>query len=232
MSEIKPKLGKVFIGQKQKRGVAGDRAVRREDSRSIDVTSGSGVILSTPADRIAVKTISPKVVGPVLDKQSGLWAETMEDAWQGGKLWKSAGHIGADGQPTPEWFAFRAKVYASGKGKRRPLSKKRYGLPSSSFYEGRLMGYVESRKRIYVPKYAECIENMSAMHALRAELAQGVNLLILDNDAPPKDKWPQGREMTQEMWNEMIEDASVPFGHGYVVAALLQGGIRIDSRTD
>ena len=47
--------------------------------------------------------------------------------------------------------------------------------------------------------------------------------MIIDGDGPPKSIYPQGLELTQETWDQMINDPKYPFGHGYVVAALISG---------
>jgi len=210
--------GSVFVGQKQRRGVSGDRAAKRAKATSIDVTSAS---MNKPGG-VPAKTLSPFAQGPVFDKHDGARANWLESRWQGGKMWPTAGHI-ADGQPTPEFFAFRAKVYGAAKAKRRPLPVKQYGFPTSSYYNGRVQGYVESRKEVYVPEYAALIRDSPAIRAIGALLDAGTDVLILDNDAPPKTRWPEGREMTQALWDEAIDDPSLPFGHGYVVAGLLAG---------
>lgn len=220
--------GKVYIGQKQRRGVAGDRAAKREGAVSIDVTSASMKRLG--ASRVPASTLSPFRLGPVFDQEANMRAELFENRWQYGKMWAKADHIQPDGQPTARWFEFRRKGYASRVPKRRPLPAKEYGFASSARYNGRLYDYVDSRKEIYVPEYAALVRDAPAVQEMRAMLAEGTSLLILDNDAPPKTRWPEGREMTQEMWNEMIDDPSLPFGHGYVVAALLHGGIDIAKR--
>jgi hypothetical protein len=34
--------------------------------------------------------------------------------------------------------------------------------------------------------------------------------------------------MTQDVWDEMIADPAHPFGHSYVIGALLTGNIQLD----
>lgn len=224
------KRGRVFIGQKQQRGVAGDRAAKRACVLSVDVTSASGNKLGP--DGVRASSLSPFKVGPVFDKaEPSLRAELFENRWQYGKLWPTAQHFASDGvQPSAAWFEFRAKGYASSKPRRRPLPRKSHGNATSSFYNGRVHGYVESRKAIYVPEYAALIRDSDAVRELRQMVKDGTSVLILDNDAPPKTVWPEGRELTQELWDTAIEDASLPFGHGYVVAALVAENIDIDRK--
>jgi hypothetical protein len=173
--------GRVFIGQKHKRGVAGDRSVTIPGFLAVDVTSASNNRLGP--QRIRASSLSPFRVGPVYDKDdASLECVVFENRWQYGKMWREAGHIGADGQPTPEWFAFRARGYANKTGKRRPLPKRRFGFPESSYYNGRIFNYLESRRMVYVPEYAALVRDCAALRALRALLAEGTHILILDND--------------------------------------------------
>ena len=109
---------------------------------------------------IAASSLSPFKVGPVFEGE--LRCEIFENRWQYGKMWHSAGHIGADGQPTAKWFAFRARGYASRVPKRRPLPRRQFGFASSSYYHGRVQGYIESRKSVYVPEYAALIRDLPA----------------------------------------------------------------------
>lgn len=53
-------------------------------------------------------------------------------------------------------------------------------------------------------------------------LDQGVNIMIIDGDGAPKNIFPEGMEITQENWDMMLNNPKYPFGHGYVVAGLLQ----------
>jgi hypothetical protein len=221
--------GKVYIGQKQQRGVTGDRAAKRPGASSIDVTSASMNQLGF--DGVKASSLSPFKVGPVLDKhEPALSAKIFENRWQYGKLWPTAKHMNADQSPSAKWFEFRAKGYASNVPKRRPLPRKEFGNATSSYYNGRLHGYVESRKLVYVPEYADLIRGSAAIREMKKMLDDGTSILVLDNDAPPKMAYREGREMNQALWDEMIENEALPFGHGYVVAALLDGKVDMNAR--
>jgi hypothetical protein len=150
-----------------------------------------------------------------------LEARWFENYWQGGKMWRSAGHIGGNGLPTAAWFSFRKRVCEMSVAKRRPLPKKQYGLAESSYYNGRVMGYVESRKLVYVPVYRRLIERLPIIAKLKALVQSGQNIMIIDNDGPPKHLHPNGLELTPQNWQTMIDNPLHPFGHGYVVAAIL-----------
>lgn len=120
--------------------------------------------------------------------------------------------------PSPAWFKFRAKGFASTKGKRRPLPLKKYGVPTASYYNDRPMGYVESRKLEYVPKYSALIKDLPVMDALERLIKSGQSVMLIDGDGPPRDQYPNGMEMTEDNWTRMLDDPQARFGHGYVVA--------------
>lgn len=212
----------VRIGQKHRRGVAGEKTVTFPGCTNVDVTSGGHKLLGP--DKVPSTTLSPMRLGPVIDAQ-GNRAEVFENSWQGAKMWRSAGHIveGTEAEPTEKYFAFRRKIFACAKGKRRPLPKRTYGFPCAARYNGRAYGYIESRKEIYVAIYYRLIKNLPAIKAMQQMIADGESLMIIDGDGPPRDLYPQGMEMNAANWRKMIDDPHQPFGHGYVVAAVVAG---------
>lgn len=200
----------IRVGAKHKRGVSGSHDVRCEGFINVDVTSAS----RKKVDVLEARQLSPLLLGPVT-MANGIRAEIFENAWQYGKCWST--HLNKDGTPNASWYSFRDKGYAKLAGARHP----KRGSAKSSYYpqEGQgdvVMGYVESRKKIYVPLYAGLIRDLPIIKAMR-----GKNIMIIDGDGPPQDKYPEGMPMNQETWDLMINDDTTPFGHGYVVAALI-----------
>ena len=214
--------GSVRIGQKQKRGIKGDKATSLVGYKNIDVTSGS----FNKVGQYPATTLSPMKLGPVTDN-NGLTAKIFENYWQFSKLFAKAGHIhqGTDCTPTKTWVDFRQKGFNLDKGKRHPLPKE-FGYAKCSVYNDYVYNYVDSRKAIYVPIYAKLIENLPIIDELRKMVANGHNIMIIDGDGAPKDVYPNGLEMNQTNWDLMINDPKYPFGHGYVVAALIAGNIK------
>lgn len=109
------------------------------------------------------------------------------------------------------------------------------------------LGYVDSRKKVYVGLYAMMAKKNAEFAQLRKMLEEGQNLQILDVDGPdidratkngvvkaPYDQIPSGVhgetsgvgsiEINEANIRALIEDTDQPFGHGYVLAALLLGG--------
>jgi len=212
--------GKVRIGQKRRRGVKGDKDASMIGYKGIDVTSGS----FNKVGGYSATTLSPMKLGPYTDK-NGLTSKIFENYWQFSKLWATANHIkgGTQCQPTEKWFEFRKKGFQLDKGKRHPLPVKEYGYPQCSIYNDKVYDYLTSRKEIYVPIYKSLIENLPIIKELRKLIDSGQNIMIIDGDGPPKDIYPQGLELTQQNWDQMINNPKYQFGHGYVVAGLIAG---------
>lgn len=210
--------GKVRIGQKFKRGIKGDKSASRKNYINIDVTSGS----RNKIGGVSATTLSPFYLGPVVDS-SGMKALIFENYWQYGKMWKTAGHINKYGSPTEAWFKFRKNGYKSQIGKRRPLPCKPYGFAVSSYYKNKVYDYLESRKKIYVPVYKKLIISLPIIKKMKQLLKASTNIMILDNDGPPKDIYPEGIAMTAKNFRVMLKDPKHPFGHGYIVAAVIAG---------
>lgn len=221
VKKIEKTKGKIFVGQKRRRGIKGDKDASRENTKNIDVTSGSFNKLG----EYSATTLSPMYIGPVKDND-GLICKIFENYWQYSKLWKTAGHIlpGTQCEPTATWISFRAGGFEEKKGKRHPLPTKKYGYATCSIYNNKVYDYISSRKAIYVPVYKSLVEKLPIIGEMKKILDSGQNIMIIDGDGPDKKKYPNGLEMTQKNWDEMINDKA-PFGHGYVVAGILAGFI-------
>ena len=217
--------------------------------KRINVTSGS----NNKINGSTAKDVSPMYLGPIkraLFEQLGVdnakrddeEAVLFENYWQYGKLFATLGHLSADDRVTPKWRAFRKKGYAQKKGHRHPkgtkttevlyrfkrggreCNKYKYHTACSSYYFGERMSYIESRKRVYCPMYEALVRRTAFYTKLQKEVARGVHVMILDFDGPRgRTDGDKCLEVTLKMLREKINDASAPFGHGYVFAAMLAG---------
>jgi len=87
------------------------------------------------------------------------------------------------------------------------------------------LDYIESRKKIYVKDYMNMIRDKPRTKELVELVAAGGEpVIIRDFDGPREaDGSPTLLEVSPAMLTEKINDASFPFGHGYVVAAHILG---------
>ena len=97
----------------------------------------------------------------------------------------------------------------------------KYRTAIKSLYGDEYMGYIESRKKIYVPLYYKLITSTQAFQNLKEQVKNGKNVQILDFDAPQTTE-----KITVDMLKWAINEPAPfgkPFGHGYVIAAALLG---------
>ena len=82
------------------------------------------------------------------------------------------------------------------------------------------MGYIDSRKKIYIPEYYNLIKDTERISFWKQKLKEGHNLVVYDFDGP-RTAMGDGIcfELTLELLIEKINDTTYPFGHGYIVAA-------------
>jgi len=213
------RFGQIRVGQKRRRGVTGERNVMADGFLNIDVTSGSG----NKVGGIKATTFSPMLL-PVHDAEGKLVTVAFELDWGHSKAWAKAGHIQvlADGTrvPTAAWYAFRAKGLALKKGRRHPFPRS-YGPPDCAFIDGKEVAYVPSRSLKYVPEYGALIDKLPIMDELEKVVRSGQSVMIIDGDGPSRHLYPHGMDLTLSNWDAMLNNASYPFGHGYIVARKL-----------
>jgi len=84
------------------------------------------------------------------------------------------------------------------------------------------MDYITSRKKVYVPEYYKLIKNKKMVVHWRQKLRDGYDLTVYDFDGPrTKEGHVTCLKLTAELLIEKINDARFPFGHGYIVAAVI-----------
>lgn len=137
--------------------------------------------------------------------------------------WQSLKKIdGVDKNISDEWWLKQTAPH-----RRFPNSKDKKKL--YCLLDGTQYNYVDSRKHIYVPFYRQYILSRTistdALHFYKQKLDAGHDVTIFDFDGPRltdgPDKGITCLELSHELLQQKIEDTSFPFGHCYVVAALL-----------
>lgn len=222
--------GQIWVAQKPGRGSKIPYPAKEGYTR-IDVTSGSGNKLVFCNEKVPATQMSPLYLGPEHQR--------FENTWQYSKVYPQLGHWDTEREcPTPAWTHWKLKGFTKTAGKRKKgirtppevsTLRKKFRetgapwTPRCSWWNNEPLDYIEARKKIYVPLYAQMVVETDAFKACRAMLDEGKKLLIIDLDGPPLDAYPNGAEVTRDFIAEKLNDPSHPFGHGYVVAALLAG---------
>lgn len=208
-----------------------DQCATYEDYTRIDVTSGS-------RDPQVVADLSPLYIGPVV-ASDGEVALTFENLWQYSKVYarvkdaagKAVPGVDAAGDPTDAYWDWRRRFFAvKRKGSRHPAFpsgiRHRDCLYSVYLENGvwQHLGYVEARKKIYIPEYAKLVVGTDTFKRFRDMVERGEKLALVDYDG-----WNYyGKYLTDPVTiKDMVNDPRHRIGHSYVIKMLLQGDIEV-----
>jgi hypothetical protein len=102
--------------------------------------------------------------------------------------------------------------------------KNGYTVSHAEDENGKEYNYVESRKKMYVPRYLEMVNGRGALIECKKEASEGKDLVFVDFDGPrTQEGSPICEEVTVDTLKKYINDTKFPFGHGWVVAAEVAG---------
>lgn len=214
-----------------------DEAAKGVDFIRVDCTSHN-------PDPVMREGLSPFYLGPV-ECFDGLVAEKFENAWQFSKVPKKWGSfdekgandpvyaplrttpfVGADGEPNAAYFKWRDTGFADPAAHRFPLG----GAGKLWHYsywkvdgEYKHLGYISARKYIYIPLYAKAVVKTEAYRRLVALRDSEKCLLILDFDG-----YNRHLPRYNFTYNDVIHCPLLKMGHGFVLAMLLEGVIKVD----
>jgi len=170
-----------------------------------------GVEVDTTARGGEFRGLSPFVLGPV-EAFAGNPAWNFENFWQYHKVYKC--HVGNDGEPTLEWCDWHHKGFMDRRARRYPMGKG--AIPEYSFWDGKHLGYIEARKRIYAPIYAKYVQKTESFCRLKEIYDSGEVLVLRDYDA--YDHIALGMSL-----KDVINNSDRKCGHAFVLAMLLTG---------
>lgn len=193
--------GKVYIASMNLRGTW---ATSPPNTKKVNVTSAQR------KDHKFRLAFSPMT--PIQNKYKGYYC--FENYWQSGKRYQDI-----DSKKVTDWWK------KQNKGKRRyPDGKGKQVLYAKFPHISENLGYIESRKQVYVPEYFNLIKNNPVLIELKKELSNGTNLVVYDFDGIRNDDGtPTCKKITLELLREKMLDTRYPFGHGYIVAAAILG---------
>ena len=223
-----------------------DEAAKGLDFVRIDCTSNN-------KDEVMNHGLSPFYLGPV-ECYDGLVAKRFELAWQCAKVYPTLKDqkgkvrpeysqlIADDGLPGPDYFKWRDEMWAKTEAEfhapgdmRRPAGK---GNSKNCKYawwkvegEFRKLGYVAARKAIYIPLYAKAVVKTEAYRRLVELRDAGKNLMLIDFDGynPYHPHYGFGSDDSVRTYNDVIHCPLLLMGHGFTLAMLLEGLIRVEN---
>lgn len=125
-----------------------------------------------------------------------------------------------DGQVTPAYLEWRRKGYLNPYPVRYPngFSGRHTCLGALWQIDGQwvMLDYITARKKIYCQLYVQMASITPAFQELKRLVDSGHSVQICEMDVRPG-------EVTEEVLRRELYNSSVPFGHGYVLAAMLLG---------
>jgi hypothetical protein len=179
-----------------------------------------------------------KTVPPSIQKYS-MYDSTV--IWK----WPADVHV-RDGEFTPSFWEWRNSGMNSKFAIRYPVNMKHRSkcigclLPEATETKNNvvpsLLGYIESRKKIYVPIYCDLVKKEKQFVELKTRLENGENLLICEVDVAYQNELEYYKntygvsddfivnntmEVNKENITIMLNDDRKPFGHGYCLAMAL-----------
>ena len=171
-----------------------------------------------PSDAVVVDTTSNthpiyKELSPfILPAPPSL---NFENLWQYSKVYQC--HLW-NGEPSEQWYEWRDDGWGQKRAVRYPMGKG--AKPEYSYWNGEKLGYIEARKQIYAPIYAENVATTDSYRILREQYNEcnlrSKELILLDFDA--YDHTHLGMSLV-----DVINNPNRKMGHAFVLIMLLTG---------
>jgi hypothetical protein len=154
--------------------------------------------------------LSPFFLGPYTSPD-GKIAQRFENLWQFSKVFPQ--HADSAGEPTEAWEKWRLQGFSDKQAHRYPMGKGK--KPLYRWWGGVKLNYIDARKQIYVPIYAQLVTQTQAFQRL-ITLRNTQPIALFDYDAYDYVK-------LGIPFNSALNDPTRILGHGMVLCALLRG---------
>lgn len=156
------------------------------------------------------KDLSPFFLGPVPTYVPNIMATNVENLWQYSKVYPIHEHN------SQVYFDWRDKGWATQRAVRYPMGKG--SKPLYSYWDGQRLDYIQARKTIYAPTYANAVIKTQSYAMLYNTVITGQDIVLGDFDG--YDYVKMGMTL-----KEVINNPSKIMGHAFVLAMLLEGTI-------
>lgn len=157
------------------------------------------------------KELSPFFLGKIM-VPDGRVAKNMENAWQYLKVYSE--HVNSKSNIKKGWWDWSSEGFKLNSAVRYPMGKG--AVPLFSFCDGERLPYIEARKRLYAPMYAQLAAKTKAYRTLEKVYDDEDNFIVLrDFDAYDH------RGMS---FDQVINNSHKKMGHGFVLAMMLELG--------
>jgi len=134
----------------------------------------------------------------------------MENGWQFTKLYPQ--HADSNGDPTQDFWDWMDDGINNPKAIRFPMGRGK--KPLHAWWDGRKLGYIDARKEIYGPLYAEAVQKTAGWLHLKKLYQQQAKLIFRDFDGYDHDK--KGVTLI-----DVLNNPKRKMGHSFVLKMLL-----------
>jgi len=190
------------------------RVIGHRDLKFLDVKKDS-IIDTTSHSNNFSKGLSPFFLGPC-NLYDGYTARNVENAWQYSKVY--ARFLDTEDNPTEEYFKWAREGWSKRYAVRYPMGR---GVkPAYSWWAGEKLTYIEARKKVYIPLYAEAVQKhpsfakLKEMYETDVEIL-GEDLYLLDFDG-------YDHKELDMSYDDVINCEKRKMGHAFVLAMLLE----------
>ena len=156
------------------------------------------------------KNLSPFFLGPIETKNGT--SQNVENAWQFSKVYREHTYESPRNKlliPTNDWHDWMNSGFQDTYAHRYPMGKGK--IPVFSFYESKRMGYVEARKKIYIPLYLQGLRNSDYYIQFIDFVRDNKNIAFIDFDV-------YNNIESKETLEEIKNNPKKRYGHGFVLA--------------
>jgi len=154
-------------------------------------------------------------LSPFFLKPVDIDATSVENVWQYSKVYKE--HLNKKGEPGKKYFEWRDAGFKNWRAVRYPMGKG--AIPEYSLWEGEKLGYIDARKKIYIPVYSAAVLRSEAYKKLYELYKEVKHICLWDFDGYDYYNLMIPLEKT-------IEITSRSMGHAFVIALLLEKNIK------
>ena len=155
--------------------------------------------------------LSPFFIGPC-ELYENYTAKRMENAWQYAKVYKR--HTDKNGDPTNEYFKWAVTGWSDDWAHRYPMGKG--AKPEYLWWGGKKLGYIEARKKIYVPLYARAVKKTVAYKKLKHLYETSGKIIYLwEFDGYDNEKLNMSLA-------DVLECDTKTMGHSFILARMLE----------
>jgi hypothetical protein len=161
------------------------------------------------------RSLSPFFLGPV-SLYRNYQSINVENAWQFSKVYEY--YLEEDGSVGERYFKWAQDGWNDIKAHRYPMGKD--AKPLYSYWDGEQLTYIEARKKIYIPLYAQAVQKTFAFQKLKKMHEEGGDLYLWDVDG-------YNHKAMGLSFDQVLNDPNRKMGHAFVIAMLLEGYLHV-----